>query len=228
MHNLALEPEKNRDTILRMNGLLNELIAREVGVNDGRFLRRFVSIGTASAPLQRGVDSAVTLTPEQRAVVRVVVRDELQDGLGNRIADWLGHLTPAQREALRSALKQGLAAEVREGLSDRIADGLGGESGSAESGIVIERVSGKIRDNLSDRLAQLTPEQRAFVRTVMRERMADELRESLADRIADGFSLLTPEQRDALRTALKQRLAAEVREGLSERLASQILDGNGD
>jgi arylsulfatase len=38
MHNLAVEPEKNRTLILRMNGLLNQLIAREVGVNDGRFL----------------------------------------------------------------------------------------------------------------------------------------------------------------------------------------------
>jgi hypothetical protein len=38
MHNLALEPEKNREAILRMNELLNDLIAKEVGVNDGRFL----------------------------------------------------------------------------------------------------------------------------------------------------------------------------------------------
>jgi arylsulfatase len=38
VHNLALEPEKNRETILRMNELLNDLIAKEVGVNDGRFL----------------------------------------------------------------------------------------------------------------------------------------------------------------------------------------------
>jgi hypothetical protein len=38
MHNLALEPKKNRATILRMNSLLNELMAKEVGVNDGRFL----------------------------------------------------------------------------------------------------------------------------------------------------------------------------------------------
>jgi len=38
MRNLALDPEKNRATILRMNGLLNELMAKEVGVNDGRFL----------------------------------------------------------------------------------------------------------------------------------------------------------------------------------------------
>ena len=38
VHNLALEPENNRETILRMNELLNDLIAKEVGVNDGRFL----------------------------------------------------------------------------------------------------------------------------------------------------------------------------------------------
>jgi arylsulfatase A-like enzyme len=38
MHNLALEPEQNRATILRMNHLLNDLIAKEIGVNDARFL----------------------------------------------------------------------------------------------------------------------------------------------------------------------------------------------
>jgi arylsulfatase A-like enzyme len=37
-HNLALDPEKNRDLILRMNALLNELMANEVGKNDGGFL----------------------------------------------------------------------------------------------------------------------------------------------------------------------------------------------
>jgi arylsulfatase len=42
MRNLALEPEKNRETILRMNALLNDLIAKEVGVNDGRFLTQFI------------------------------------------------------------------------------------------------------------------------------------------------------------------------------------------
>jgi arylsulfatase len=36
--NLALDPEKNRDLILRMNALLNELMANEVGKNDGSFL----------------------------------------------------------------------------------------------------------------------------------------------------------------------------------------------
>ena len=38
MHNLAVELEKKRETILRMNKLLNDLIEKEVGVNDGRFL----------------------------------------------------------------------------------------------------------------------------------------------------------------------------------------------
>jgi arylsulfatase len=37
-HNLALEPERNKALILRMNALLNELIANEVGTNDGSFL----------------------------------------------------------------------------------------------------------------------------------------------------------------------------------------------
>jgi hypothetical protein len=35
---LAIEPEKNEATILRMNGLLTDLMAKEVGVNDGHFL----------------------------------------------------------------------------------------------------------------------------------------------------------------------------------------------
>jgi hypothetical protein len=100
-----------------------------------------LSVGAASAQSQRDGDGAVTLTPEQRAVVRDVVRDELEDRLGNRIADRLSQLSPSQREALRSALKQRLTSEVREGLSDRISDRLG-----AGSGIVSERVSGEMRD----------------------------------------------------------------------------------
>jgi hypothetical protein len=42
MCNLALEPEKNGATILRMNELLNDLIAKEVSVNGGRFLSQIV------------------------------------------------------------------------------------------------------------------------------------------------------------------------------------------
>jgi arylsulfatase A-like enzyme len=42
IHNLAVDRVKNGATILRMNALLNELIAREVGVNDGRFLAPYL------------------------------------------------------------------------------------------------------------------------------------------------------------------------------------------
>jgi arylsulfatase A-like enzyme len=37
-HNLAVDPDKNKDVILRMNALLNELMAKEVGRNEGGFL----------------------------------------------------------------------------------------------------------------------------------------------------------------------------------------------
>jgi hypothetical protein len=46
VHNLALEPEKNGETILRMNRLLNDLIAAEVGVNDGAFLKPLFAGGS--------------------------------------------------------------------------------------------------------------------------------------------------------------------------------------
>jgi arylsulfatase len=42
LHNLALDREKNKETILRLNALLNDLMAREVGVNDGKFLPEVV------------------------------------------------------------------------------------------------------------------------------------------------------------------------------------------
>jgi hypothetical protein len=38
LNNLAAEPDKYKDTILRMNALLNELMAKQVGRNDGAFL----------------------------------------------------------------------------------------------------------------------------------------------------------------------------------------------
>jgi len=44
IHNLALDPEKNRETILRMNELLNTLIAKEVGANDGRYLAQTIGL----------------------------------------------------------------------------------------------------------------------------------------------------------------------------------------
>jgi arylsulfatase len=42
VNNLAIGPQKHESTILRMNKLLNELLAREVGVNDGQFLPKAV------------------------------------------------------------------------------------------------------------------------------------------------------------------------------------------
>ncbi|HMF89281.1 MAG TPA: sulfatase-like hydrolase/transferase [Candidatus Angelobacter sp.] len=38
MHNLALQPDQYKDLMLRMNALLNDLVAKEVGENDGAFL----------------------------------------------------------------------------------------------------------------------------------------------------------------------------------------------
>jgi arylsulfatase len=46
VHNLVLAPEKHRETILRMNQLLNDLIASEVGVNDGAFLKPLLDGGS--------------------------------------------------------------------------------------------------------------------------------------------------------------------------------------
>jgi hypothetical protein len=40
----ALEPEKNRETILRMNELLNTLIAKEISANDGRYLTESIGL----------------------------------------------------------------------------------------------------------------------------------------------------------------------------------------
>ncbi len=38
LRNLAVDRERHKGTILRLNDLLNDLMAREVGVNDRRFL----------------------------------------------------------------------------------------------------------------------------------------------------------------------------------------------
>jgi hypothetical protein len=58
----------------------------------GHFRRRWREAWASRGLLARDItqrdgDGAVSLTPEQRAVVRDVIRDELQDRLGNRIAD---------------------------------------------------------------------------------------------------------------------------------------------
>jgi arylsulfatase A-like enzyme len=50
LHNLMLDPQKYGATILRMNGLLNDLIAKEVGVNDGAFLKPLIDGTGTLAP----------------------------------------------------------------------------------------------------------------------------------------------------------------------------------
>jgi hypothetical protein len=40
LHNLAVASDSHKDLILRMNALLNELMAKEVGKNDGVFYPR--------------------------------------------------------------------------------------------------------------------------------------------------------------------------------------------
>ena len=42
MKNLALNQEENREILLRMNTLLNDLMAKEVGINDGDFLPKVI------------------------------------------------------------------------------------------------------------------------------------------------------------------------------------------
>ena len=41
-NNLALDATKNKDLILHMNDLLNDLMTKEVGVNNGGFLPEIV------------------------------------------------------------------------------------------------------------------------------------------------------------------------------------------
>ena len=38
MNNLAMNPKQNSDLIMAMNQLTNDLIAKEVGIDDGNFL----------------------------------------------------------------------------------------------------------------------------------------------------------------------------------------------
>ena len=185
-----------------------------------------LGITAASAQSQPGESGTVMLTPEQRAAVRSIVKerlpDELREKLADRLADRLETLTPEQRNAVRAALRARLAEEVRDGLSDRLSERIGDlRERTPGPGIISERASGEGRGGL-DRLATLTPEQRAAVRGIVRERLPDELREKVADRLADRLEMLTPEQRDAVRAAIKERLAVEVREGLSERVADRL------
>ena len=139
-------------------------------------------VAGASAQSQTGEGGTAMLTPEQRAAIRSVIRerlpDELREKLADRLAERLEMLTPEQRNAVRAAIGARIAAEVREGLSDRLSDKIGDlRERSPGSGFVMEQVSGEIRGRAADRLATLSPEQRAAVRSIVRERLPDELRE---------------------------------------------------
>ena len=50
MKNLALDRVKNATTLERMNALLNDLMAKEVGVNDGSFLPEVIRPAGVAAP----------------------------------------------------------------------------------------------------------------------------------------------------------------------------------
>lgn len=48
LHDLTLEPEKNGATILRMNALLNDLVAREIGSDEKNLLEKAVGLAVAA------------------------------------------------------------------------------------------------------------------------------------------------------------------------------------
>jgi Arc/MetJ family transcription regulator len=168
-----------------------------------------LGITAASAQTQPGEGGTVMLTPEQRATVRSMVKerlpDELREKLADRLAERLEMLTPEQRNAVRAAIKERLAVEVREGLSDRLAERIGDLRESSPASSV---GSGDFRAALAERLATLTPEQRAAVRSMIRERLPDEMREKLADRLAERLEMLTPEQRNAVKWAPTNKVSA--------------------
>jgi hypothetical protein len=151
-------------------------------------------------------------------------------------------LTPEQRDAIRSIIRDRLAEEMRgsggEGIANAAANvnSLTPEQRAALRGAIRERVAAEIREGLADRLADrmgdmgpatLTPEQRAAVRSAISERLADDMRGSVGERLADAaaaLSTLSPEQRAAVRTIIRAKVADELREGLANRLADQLGD----
>ena len=180
-----------------------------------------LGVVAASAQSQPGEGGMARLTPEQLATVRGIIKETLRRNCGRGSRSGLRISLPGSRRSsgmpLGPAIRARLAAEVRDGLADRLSDrvsDLRERTPASGSG----RASGEIRAG-ADRLATLTPEQRAAVRGIIRERLPEELRDRLAERLADQLATLTPEQRDAVRTAIRARLAAEVREGLADRPA---------
>src|SRR5262249_13034889 len=127
-----------------------------------------------------------------------------------------------QRDALRSAMRERLAAEVGEGLADRVAEKVGDMRERSESAWAYSP-AGSV-----ERPIQLTPEQRAGVSSIIRQTLADGMRARLPDAIAVRLAILTREQREAVRTGMKEKLEAEVREGFSDRFANRLSGSSGD
>src|SRR5437762_347842 len=138
-----------------------------------------LGITAASAQSQFGEGGTVMLTPEQRAAVRSIIKerlpDELREKLADRLADRLETLPPEQRSAVWAALRARLAEEGRGRLCARLLERtVDLWATTAAAGIVSERVASAIRAGGDGRIATLTPEQRAAVRSIVRERLPDE------------------------------------------------------
>src|SRR5262249_53451519 len=159
-----------------------------------------LALGLETASAQSGLPQSTlqgtvtvpSLTPEQREAVRAAIKDrladEFRDRIGERLSDAaavLNSLTPEHRAFVRSTIRQRVAAEIREGLADRLADRLGDLRAGSGSGDL--RATGSASDRIGDLRASgsaaiaLTPEQRAAVRGVIRQKLADEMRDRVGD-----------------------------------------------
>src|SRR5258705_2775435 len=90
-----------------------------------------VGIPTASAQVSPEGSGAATLTPDQRAAIRIVIVERLTDEMQDRIPEGLAEaaaalstLTPEQRAAVRSAIRARFGDDVREGLAERLSERL--------------------------------------------------------------------------------------------------------
>jgi hypothetical protein len=154
-------------------------------------------------------------------------------------------LTPEQRSAIRTIIKDKLADEMRGGGGERLANAaaavktLTPEQQAAVRSAIKNRVAAQLREGLADRVADqvgdvgsggpatLTPAQRAAIRSAISERVANDMRGNVGERLADAaaaLKTLTPEQQAAVRTIIRNKVAAQVRAGLANRIADQLGD----
>ncbi|HVY59117.1 MAG TPA: hypothetical protein VHA77_14795 [Xanthobacteraceae bacterium] len=176
-----------------------------------------LGLTTASAQLGPGGDTAATLSPAQRAAIRIAIRDRLADEMRQRlqdrladVADELSALTPEQRAAVRSAIVARLGEEVQGGLPDQLGQRLADRLGEDVHVVIVDR---------------MTPEQRLALGRIIKERLGNEMQGTVADRLADaasGPATLSPAQKAAVLAAVKARLADEVRDRLGDRVADEV------